>query len=273
MTNLQESEANTILDKKSLNHHLENIEIKGYTLVENIISETDCKIISSKLDKINQEQIKEFGEQRLKELGDWGFIRALIEKDDFFKNLILNETIFQIVSEILGDTAILHLQNGIVIESTIIHWGNKFHRDFDKPFYSDKPLSINTFWPIDDFTETSGATWAVPFSHKLKNWPSDEYLNKNAVQLIAKAGSVLIFDSRIIHRGGDNNSDGNRRAINHQYTRPFIKQQIDFTSFMENRYDLESKISQVLGFWSIPPKNVNQFRSDPDKRTYRSGQG
>jgi len=273
MKNSQESEISPILDEKSLNHHLENIDINGYTIVENVITKSECQVISSKLDKLNQEQIKEFGERRLKELGEWGTIRALIEKDDYFKNIILNETIFQIISQIIGDTAILHLHNGIVTEPTTKHWGNKFHKDFDKSFYSDEPLSINAFWVIDDFNEKSGGTWVVPFSHKLKNWPSDEYLNKNAIQTIAKAGSVMIFDSRLIHRGGDNNSGNFRRAINHQYTRPFIKQQIDFPSIMQNRFDLESKISQVLGFWSIAPKSVKEFRSDPNKRTYRSGQG
>lgn len=273
MTNSQKSEIKTLLDEKSFNHYLENIEINGYTIVENVITKSECQVISSKLDNLNQEQIKEFGEKRLKELGEWGTIRALIEKDDYFKNIILNETIFQIISKIIGDTAILHLHNGIVTEPTTKHWGNKFHRDFDKSFYSDEPLSINAFWAIDDFNEKSGGTWIVPFSHKLKKWPIDEFLNKNAVQTIIKKGSVLIFDSRLIHRGGDNYSEDYRRAINHQYTRPFIKQQIDFPSIMQNRFDLESKISQVLGFWSIPPKSVKQFRSDPDKRSYRSGQG
>jgi ectoine hydroxylase-related dioxygenase (phytanoyl-CoA dioxygenase family) len=270
---MTESLVTSSLDEKSLNTHLENIEIKGYTIVENVIPKSECILISSKLDKLNQEQIKEYGEERLKVLKEWGTIRALIEKDDYFVKTILNQTIFKIISKIIGDTAILHLHNGIVTESSIKHWGNKFHRDFDKPFYSDKPLSINAFWAIDDFNEKSGGTWVVPFSHKVKDWPSDEYMNKNATQTIASAGSVLIFDSRLIHRGGDNTSGNYRRAINHQYTKPFIKQQIDFPGIMQNRFDLESKISQVLGFWSIPPKTVEQFRSDPDKRTYRSGQG
>ena len=272
MTNLQESEVN-ILDEKLFQNHIQNIEIRGYTIVENMLSKSECAIISSKLDKLNQEQINEFGKERLIELKEWGTIRALIEKDDYFKDIILHKTIFQMISKFIGDTAILHVHNGIITNSTAKHSGINFHRDFEKSFYSDEPLSTNAYWLIDDFTEENGGNWVVPFSHKLKNWPSDEYLNKNAVQNLAKAGSVLVFDSRLIHRGGENKSGKPRRAINHQYTRPFIKQQIDFPSIMQNRFDLESKISQVLGFWSISPKSVKQFRSDPDKRTYRSGQG
>lgn len=273
MTYLEKPDVD-IHTEKLLQHHIENIEIQGYTIVENVLSKSECEVVSSKLDKINQEQIDDYGKENLIDLKEWGTIRALIEKDDFFEDMILHKIIFPLICRFVGDTSILHVHNGIITDSTAKHApGVSFHRDFEKSFYSDKPLSMNAFWIIDDFTEENGGNWVVPFTHKLKNWPSAEYLNRNAVQNLGKAGSVLVFDSRLIHRGGNNKSGKPRRAINHQYTRPFIKQQIDFPSIMQNRFDLESKISQVLGFWSIPPKTVEQFRSDPDKRTYRSGQG
>jgi len=37
---------------------------------------------------------------------------------------------------------------------------------------------------------------------------------------------------------------------------------------------VNSKLAQTLGFWSIPPKSVKEFRTtDPNKRSYRQGQG
>lgn len=112
----------------------------------------------------------------------------------------------------------------------------------------------------------------VPFTHKNSEWPSEKDLEKNAIQVVAKRGSVIVFDSMLIHKGGDNIGAKKRRAINHMYTRPFIKQQLDFPVIMKDRFDMESKISQVLGFWSVPPKSVQQYRADPEKRTYRKGQ-
>jgi ectoine hydroxylase-related dioxygenase (phytanoyl-CoA dioxygenase family) len=253
--------------------HLENIDRLGYTIVEDVISSKECEIISEKLDKIDEDQVKEFGIEKLVTLREKGIIRALIEKDEYFSNLILNPNIFEIVSAILGDTAILHLQNGIVVYPEVKHGQSHFHRDFAKDFVSSKPLSVNAFWIIDDFNSETGATWIVPHTHKSQIWPSNEYLEKNEVQVEAKAGSVFIFDSMLIHRGGNNKIQNRRRAVNHQFTRPFIKQQIDFPILLKGRYEMESKLSQVLGFWTIPPGSVNEFRCDPDKRTYRSGQG
>src|SRR5690349_10570029 len=102
-----------------LDIHLENIDRLGYTIVEDVITSKERQIISSKLDKIDEEQIKEFGIDRLEAFREKGIIRVLIEKDDYFSNLILNPTIFGIVSAILGDTAILHLQNGIVVHPEV----------------------------------------------------------------------------------------------------------------------------------------------------------
>lgn len=48
------------------------------------------------------------------------------------------------------------------------------------------------------------------------------------------------------------------------------------TSFyvpLKEKFDLESKLSQVLGFWQIPPKSIKGFRVDFDKRQHRSEQG
>lgn len=256
-----------------LDTHLENIDSLGYTIIPDVISPDECKLIASKLDKLNTDQNKEYGIDKLIDLKEKGIIRAPLEKDDYFAKLVVEPRVFEVVSSILGDTAILHVQNGIIVEPEIKHGQSHFHRDFAKDFSSSKPLSINTFWIIDEFDERSGATLIVPHTHKSPIWPSQKYLDKNAIHINAKPGSVFIFDSMLIHRGGNNTGKLLRRAVNNQYTRPFIKQQIDFPSLLKNKYEVESKLGQVLGFWSVPPKSVREFRSDPDKRTYRSGQG
>ena len=49
---------------------------------------------------------------------------------------------------------------------------------------------------------------------------------ENEIQIEANAGDVLFFDSMLWHRSGNNTSDNPRRAINQQYTKPFINQQL-----------------------------------------------
>lgn len=267
---MQTAENQKIVDLKS---HIENIQIKGYTLLPNVISLDECKKISSKLDELEEIQEKEFGLKKLKQLNEVGIVRAPIEKDDYFAEIILNPTVFQLISELIRDTAILHLQNVVILEPEIKHGQAHYHRDITfLNFISDKIFSISALWIIDNFDEESGGTWIIPFTHKMSEWPSEKYLEENAIQIIAKPGSVIVFDSMLIHKGGSNKGKKKRRGINHMYTRPFIKQQIDFPSLMKGRFDIESKISQVLGFWAIPPKSVEEYRADPDKRTYRKRQ-
>jgi|SaaInlV_165m_DNA_3_1040750.scaffolds.fasta_scaffold23351_2 ectoine hydroxylase-related dioxygenase (phytanoyl-CoA dioxygenase family) len=255
------------------NEHVENIITKGYTILENVVDNNECNLISQKLDYLDEQQELEFGKERLQKINDIGIVRAPIEKDDYFQNIILNPQVFGLVSLLIRDTAILHLQNGVILSPNETHGQAHFHRDITfMNFVSDKIFSISALWAIDDFNETNGGTWIVPFTHKLSEWPSEKYLEKNAIQVITKPGSVIVFDSMLIHKGGDNKGTKKRRAINHMYTRPFIKQQIDFPILMRDRFDIESKISQVLGFWSIPPKSVISYRDDPEKRTYRKGQ-
>jgi len=253
--------------------HINKIQKDGYTIVNNVLSLDECKLISEKLDKLTEEDLKYFGKERLAQLNEIGIIRALMAKDGYFTTLILHPKVYPIVSAIMGETAILHLQNSIIVYPEKKHGQSHFHRDFQKDFVSSKPLSLNAIWMIDDFNRETGATWIVPGTHKESEWPSEEYLEKNAIQVNGKAGSVMIFDSMLIHKGGSNKSNIIRRAVNHQFTRPFIKQQIDLPSFLGEKYDKNSKIGQILGYWSIPPNSVEQFRCDPDKRTYRSGQG
>ncbi len=261
------------LSENDLLQQVENIKRDGYTILENVISCEECKLVSSKLDALEEQQRLEFGIKRLEELNEVGIIRALIAYDDYFANFILHPTVYPIVSKILGESAIIHLQNGIVVHPQKKHGQSHFHTDLAKDFVTSKPLSINVFWMISDFNDKTGATWVVPGTHKESERPSDSYLEKNSIQLNAKAGSVFIFDSMLIHKGGSNTSDNPRRAVNHQYTRAFIKQQINLPILLGDKFKGEEKISQVLGYWTIPPKNVEEFRSDPDKRTYRKGQG
>ncbi len=253
--------------------HLENLAIKGYSLIPDVLSPEACRDYSERLDSLNERQNAQFGEARLRQLNDYGVIRALLAGDDAFADLVTHPAVLPIVDQVVGPTAILHLQNGIVLESNLVHHQSKFHRDFAKDFVAEKVLSLNAFWMLDPFDEETGGTWLVPHTHRVSQFPSDRYLQENAIQVVASPGSVLLFDSMLIHRAGHNRSGRLRRGINQQYTRPFIKQQIDLTQQLQGRVDIETRLGQLLGFWAVPPASVEAFRVDPDQRTYRGGQG
>lgn len=252
---------------------VEELDIIGFSVVENVISKEKIKAFQRAVNEAWQIQIEETGKEKLKALNEWGTVRALIYYDDIFAELIRHPLVMGIVSKTIGETAILHLINSSISYPDDDYHQGLLHRDFAKNFSSDKMLSINAFWILDPFDMNTGGTWFVPFTHKISYTPSDEFIKKHAIQLNASPGAVVFFDSRIYHKAGLNTSKIIRRGINTQYTKPFIKQQIDLPEFLKDKFEKETPLGQTLGMWSVPPKSVKEFRVDPGNRTYKPGQG
>jgi ectoine hydroxylase-related dioxygenase (phytanoyl-CoA dioxygenase family) len=258
---------------KPLDGNLETLDRLGFFVVPDVLTAAECADLAERMDRVWGEQIRKLSSERLRALNEYGVIRCMMDQDPRFLDLVRHPAIWNVVAATVGDTAILHLQNGVFLEPADEHHQSAYHRDFAKDFIADRILSINVFWLIDDFDHQTGGTWVVPATHKSPVVPSEAFLVANEVQIHATRGSVLVFDSLLIHRGGYNRSAARRRAINSQYTRPFIKQQVDYPALLARRIDTESALAQTLGFWSVPPKSLEEFRCDPAKRTYRAGQG
>jgi ectoine hydroxylase-related dioxygenase (phytanoyl-CoA dioxygenase family) len=256
-----------------LGEHLENLELQGYSLRKRVYPRERCAALETKLHRLWAEQEAEFGKDFLNRLGEFGTHRGLLEADPVFAELVTEPKVLEVIDEILGNTCILNLQNASASFPGVKHFQSAFHRDFAKDFVATKPLAINAFWCITDFKKENGATWVVPYTHQMPKWPSKAYIEKHAIQIEAEAGSVIFWDGLLLHKTGANTTDRVRLGINHMYTRPFLKQQMDFPAYLRGKYDTETRLGQLLGFWSIPPKSVKEFRVEPDKRTYRRNQG
>ena len=260
--------------KDDIDANLELLDRNGFFIVESVLQEKELEKIRVKMDVIWEKQLTKYGAEFLEKIGDYGQIRAMMLDEPYFYELIIHPEILKYVDRAVGETAILHLQNGIVLHPQVKHNQAKFHKDFPKDFLPSKILSLNAFIIIDDFDPITGGTWLIPGSHRFLDMPSEKFIEKNKIQIRTQAGSVIFFDSMLWHKGGDNTSSKIRRAINHQYTKPFIKQQLDYPALLKGKVDLESKLAQKLGFWSVPPKSVEEYRvNDPSLRTYRAGQG
>jgi len=241
---------------------VEEIRIAGFTVVAGVLSEPELQIIRSKLDEIYEVQVKEIGgEERLSEINDVNVVRLLLAYDEYFLKVATNTAVLAIVERLLGDYYILMQQNGILnlpnLENCQISW----HRDLSyQHFVSSRPLAISALFCIDDFSEESGGTYVLPASHKIEAFPSQEFLEKNQRGIVAKAGSVLVFDSMLFHRAGYNHSTFKRRALNHVYTLPFLKQQISLPDALQGKFRDGGFLSKFLGYESEPGKNTVQWR-------------
>jgi ectoine hydroxylase-related dioxygenase (phytanoyl-CoA dioxygenase family) len=74
------------------------------------------------------------------------------------------------------------------------------------------PVEINTIWAIDDFTRSNGATVLSLGSHLRETQPS-EYQAEPLCAATMSAGSVLVYDGRLIHGAGRNHTSTTRLGM------------------------------------------------------------
>ncbi|CAB3822053.1 hypothetical protein LMG3410_00319 [Achromobacter aegrifaciens] len=87
------------------------------------------------------------------------------------------------------------------------------------------PLAVNAIWALSDFTAENGATHIVPGSHRYDSSPPYGAQDIDTVQATMKAGSVMLFDSALWHKGGANNSNARRYALSCYYCAGWMRQQ------------------------------------------------
>lgn len=160
---------------------------------------------------------------------------------------------------------------GAVLNGKDKSYVHKMHRDIR--FFSDQILMINLIVMLDDFTSMNGATWILPRSHKKPNICKINF-DTNSSQVTGKAGDLLIFDSRIFHKAGENKTASSRNCLTLSLTKPFFKQQLDyaFTIINKNKPNQSIFLRQILGYNSRVPRTLNQYYQPLKKRYYKKGQ-
>lgn len=81
---------------------------------------------------------------------------------------------------------------------------------------------VTTIWLLDDFTAENGATRLVPGTHQLltpppKSLAAPASRHPDQRVIVAKAGSVLVFNGHLWHSGTSNKSDQPRRVLQCSY--------------------------------------------------------
>ena len=243
----------------NLDQSCEEINNLGYTVIKSGYSESDIKEYARLFDKARVSYIQKYGESRLKNINEIHTVRApfLIEKS--FLDIALNQNLLDLLRLIFSGVFILNQTNGVINPPKENYNQRAWHRDIPyQHFVSSKVLSANALFCIDDFTLTNGATAVIPCSHKSEIFPSEEYINRHAIQVEAKAGDIIVMNSMLYHGGCRNSSDKERRAINHIYSLPFFSQQINLPSNL-NEADFDELHKVILGFKYNEPHSVEDF--------------
>lgn len=258
---------------------LRSLRHDGYAIVEDVVP---AGLLARAHDAMYAVQARiraEIGQERLDSAGELGVLRIMPGFDESLLALLELEPVLAIVDRVVSPTAILHLQNGLILPPTPElqareHFQTSFHQDFRRHL-NGYVASVNTFLAIDDFTSDNGATLLVPGSHQRAQPPDPETMESTAAPALCPAGSMIVFDSTLWHAAGINVSGADRLAVNQQFTRSFIKPQIDYVRALGDEAVLRQRprTQQLLGWYTRVVTSLDEYYRPPDERLYRGGQG
>jgi ectoine hydroxylase-related dioxygenase (phytanoyl-CoA dioxygenase family) len=236
----------------SLTAHLQAIENDGFSIIENAIDNASLEAIRRELAPFCQGQHP--GRNNFE--GHYSErVYALLAKAPSVAKIIEHADVLALVDKLLPKNYLLSAALAI-----LVHPGETpqpFHYDdaveqlgIDKP----RPrFGVSTIWAFDDFTENNGATEVIPGSHR---WPEARIgKDSEVIKVIMTAGSVLVFDGALIHRGGANHSSTDRLAITPQYCSPGLRQIENMVLAVPPNIagQYSAKIQNMLGYNIIEP--------------------
>lgn len=239
---------------------IEQVANLGYAVLDGGYTADQLGVISQAFDATRARYIAKYGEELLKSTNEYNTMRAVLTHgDEELFQLAFNENLMTVLKKLIHGKFILNQQNGVINPAQQTYNQGAWHRDIPYQHYvSSRPLAFNALFCVDDFTLQNGSTWVLPASHLKESYPTQHYSARNAVQVEAKAGSFLLLDCMIYHAGGYNQTSKARRAVNHVFTIPMFKQQINLPNNMPAR-ELTAEQREILGFSYAEPPSIDAY--------------
>jgi ectoine hydroxylase-related dioxygenase (phytanoyl-CoA dioxygenase family) len=259
---------------------LEDLRRAGCAVVTDVLAPPFLEATRTALYRVRERIVAAVGADRLARAGELGVLRLMLAHDPHFFAFLELGPLLAVVDRTVGETAILHLQNGFILPPVPTGTAPpdvfqlRFHQDFPRVFGGGL-LSVNALFAIDAFTEENGATLVAPGTHQTLPAPDPAGLAATAVPVLCPAGSMVVFDSTLWHAAGPNRSGGDRLAVNHQFTRSWIKQQIDYVRALGDATVLAQppRTQQLLGWYTRVVTSLDEYYRPEAERLYRRGQG
>jgi ectoine hydroxylase-related dioxygenase (phytanoyl-CoA dioxygenase family) len=240
----------------------ESIRHLGYAVIDGGYEAGWLNSISEALDRAQQRYISEYGgREALKAIDEHNTVRLPLRYEPMFVALATNVKILEICRRLISGYIVLNQQNGVINPPHSENYNQgAWHRDLPyQHFVSSRPLAINALFCLDQFTMENGATKVLPASHRQEAFPSDQFVEAQAATVVAPAGSFIILDCMVFHSGGVNTTDRPRRAVNHVYSIPLIRQQIDLPSALGEHFTSEGALRKLFGYEVRTPHSVAEY--------------
>ncbi|MFM0011361.1 phytanoyl-CoA dioxygenase family protein [Paraburkholderia sediminicola] len=241
------------------------LRINGYAVLQSGLSRDFLDSLKDDLDRTYLRQAQEIGgEDALRRMNDTDIARCMLSYETGFLKVATTEPLMKLAASVLGPEFVLMQQNGIINRPDRENYQAKWHRDLAYQHWtSSKTLAINALLCLDDFTHENGATFVLAGTHHVSEFPTDTFVSKFEKQIVAPAGSYLVLDAMLYHRGGINTSPTVRRAVNHVIGLPFMAQQVDIPSALASTCMSEpqdASVRKYLGYRWAPAESAIDWR-------------
>ena len=206
--------------------------------------------------------------------GTDGAVHHLVCQGGAFLELLEQNPCAPFLAQFFGGAYILNTFGGVLNLPGKLSYVGGVHRDI-RTFGGDLRLMAQMLVMLDDFTEANGATYMLTGSHTAPARPADDEFFARAERAVAPAGSIVMFDSNLWHAAGANSTGESRRALTLAFTRPFLKQQLDYSRAVgwDRVKTLPPGLQQVLGYNARVPSSLDEWYQPPDDRFYKRDQG
>lgn len=237
----------------------EEISRVGFCVFDAGFSKSTIASIADTFDRMHAEYLARYGLEYMRSRDEHNTVRLPLSQDKTFLDLARTERLLDLVSRLIVGKFILNQQNAIINPVNSRYNQDAWHRDLPyQHFTSSRPIAVNALYCVDEFTVENGATSVLPGTHLREAFPSDSFIEKYATQVPAPAGSFIVIDCMAYHCGRKNQTAKPRRAVNHVFTIPFIKQQIAIPSVMSGD-GLDEATKDLLGYRYATPASIDEF--------------
>lgn len=252
----------------------EHLRREGWAMTPSVLLESDLQAIGADI----MASVADCGERQRRSgatLNPDGTahhaVGAYPSLDRFLEHLPLKAEVSRYFD---GAPFILHAFNPVTVAPQGNSYLHRIHRDV-RTHTGDFRMLLNMLVLIDDFTLDNGATHLLSRSHFEPNAPDEARFLDQAYRLVAPKGSVVLFDSKLWHAAGTNRSSATRRALTLSFSRPFVKQQMDYPRFLGEAWGAAQSawMRQLLGYNAMTPISYDEFYRPRERRLYKEDQG
>lgn len=242
---------------------LSDLKTHGITVLENQFSNEECDEYILEFEKI----IEKFKKNKVKLNNFCQMIKNPYRHNIKFADLIYNKNVDVLLKELID-------KDYILVNSTLVNrsvdktfngdggnMGDTWHTDshYVGGKRLDKGFTYIAVILFDDFSKKNGSTLYIPDSHLRRDIPKRQGYENEQKQMIAKRGSIIVFDGGIWHKGGPP-SNYRRWSMFTYYGPWFVKPYYRFPEMLGEDFGKKTskELRRLFHYNSTPPLNEDE---------------